>query len=182
MSSTRVYVPRDASARAVGADAVADALRHEASARGLALEIVRNGSRGMAWLEPLVEVECAHGRIAYGPVTVADVRALLDRGLLAGGPHALRQGTTAELPWLARQERLTFARVGLIDPLDTTAWRAHGGGRGLAHALDIGAEAIIATITESGLRGRGGAAFPAGVKWRTVAQTQATRKYIVCNA
>ncbi|MEQ8234276.1 MAG: formate dehydrogenase, partial [Gammaproteobacteria bacterium] len=111
--TTRVYVPRDASARSVGADRVAATLAREAAARGHALDIVRNGSLGMAWREPLVEVERRDGRIAYGPVGAADIPGLLDHGLLTGGAHPLRLGVTAALPWLARQERLTFARVGL---------------------------------------------------------------------
>jgi len=179
---TKIFVPRDSAALAVGADDVAAALQREAAQRGLAIELVRNGSRGLFWLEPLVEVATPAGRIAYGPVAPEDVPALLDAGLLAGGAHALRQGATADIPYLARQERLTFARMGITDPLSLADYEAHQGWAGLRRALALDGAAIVQEVTQSGLRGRGGAAFPAGIKWRTVQQTAAAQKYIVCNA
>ena len=182
----RVYVPRDAAALAVGADAVADALQRECTARGLQMELVRNGSRGLLWLETLVEVETAQGRMAYGPVQATDVPALLDAGMLQGRPHALCHGTTEQMPYLARQERLTFARVGIIDPLSLQDYEAHGGWQGLKAAASMTPEAIIQQVLDSGLRGRGGAAFPAGIKWKTVAAAESAgagaQKYIACNA
>ncbi len=174
---TRVYVPRDAAARSVGADAVARALAADPR-----VQLVRNGSRGLLWLEPMIEVETAAGRVAYGPVAAADVPALLAAGLLDGGDHPLRLGLTEALPYLARQTRLTFARCGVIDPLDLDAYRAHGGMRGLAAAIALAPAEVVAQVTRSGLRGRGGAAFPAGVKWQTVLDTPAPQKYVVCNA
>ena len=179
---TRVYVPRDAAARSLGADAVAEAVRREAAARGVAVELVRNGSRGMFWLEPLVEVETPEGRVAYGPVCASDVPDLFEAGFLSGGGHPLAQGLTAQIPWLARQDRLTFRRVGLIDPVSLADYRLHGGLAGLQNALALAPADIVRTVTESGLRGRGGAAFPTGIKWKTVLETPATQKYIVCNA
>ncbi len=172
---TRVYVSRDAAALALGADAVAAALAPHAT-------VVRTGSRGMHWLEPLVEVETGSGRIAYGPVDAADVPGLLAAGLLTGGAHALRQGATDEIPFMARQTRLTFARCGLIDPLSLDDYRAHGGFIGLQKAIEIGAAATMDTVLKSGLRGRGGAGFPTGIKWKTTADAEGDRKYIVCNA
>ena len=180
--ATRIYVPRDAAALAVGADAVAQALQHECAARGLAVELVRNGSRGLLWLETLVEVETAQGRVAYGPVQVADVSGLLDAGMLQGRPHALCHGLTEQIPYLARQERLTFARVGIVDPLSLRDYEAHGGWQGLRAAAAMAPEAIVQQVLDSGLRGRGGAAFPAGIKWKTVAATPEPQKYIACNA
>ncbi len=156
---TSVYVPRDAAALSVGADAVAAAIRAEASRRGLPLRVVRNGSRGMLWLEPLVEVATDAGRVAYGAVTPADVPSLFDAGFLTGGPHPLGQGLTEEIPFFKKQERLTFARCGVIDPLSVEDYRAHGGFRGLENALAMTPAEIVATVTELGLRGRGGAAF-----------------------
>jgi len=179
---TKIFVPRDSAALAVGADDVAAALQREAAQRGLDIELVRNGSRGLFWLEPLVEVATPAGRIAYGPVAPEDVPALLDAGLLAGGAHALRQGATADIPYLARQERLTFVRMGITDPLSLADYEAHQGWAGLRRALALDGAAIVQEVTQSGLRGRGGAAFPAGIKWRTVQQTTAAQKYIVCNA
>ena len=176
--SVRVYVPRDAAALAVGAEAVAAALvRHAPDAK-----LVRTGSRGMFWLEPLIEVDTPEGRIGYGPVAAEDVPALLAAGLLAGGAHPLRIGRPEEHPFLARQTRLTFARCGIVDPLCIEDYRAHGGYAGLARALAIGPAASLEEVVQSGLRGRGGAGFPTGIKWRTVAQTEAAQKYIVCNA
>jgi formate dehydrogenase iron-sulfur subunit len=171
----KVWVPRDAAARALGADAVADALTREAAARGIELTLVRNGSRGMVWLEPLVEIERDGQRLAYGPVTPADVKALLDGRLPTYGP-------VEAIPFFASQTRLTFARVGLIDPLDLADYEAHGGLAGLRRALTMTAEDIVAEVKTSGLRGRGGAGFPTGIKWDTVRTAQADRKYVVCNA
>ncbi|HVB84330.1 MAG TPA: NADH-ubiquinone oxidoreductase-F iron-sulfur binding region domain-containing protein [Rhodanobacteraceae bacterium] len=177
-----VYVPRDATAKALGAERVAAAISAEATRRNLAVRLVRNGSRGLFWLEPLVEVATAAGRIGYGPVQASDVAALFDAGLLGGGAHALQLGPVEAIPELKRQERLTFARCGVIDPLDLADYRAHGGLRGLANALTMDSDAIVRVVTESGLRGRGGAAFPTGIKWKTAQAAQADQKYIVCNA
>jgi formate dehydrogenase iron-sulfur subunit len=173
--SARVFIARDAGALAVGADEVAAAVASAASRRGLALEITRTGSRGLYWLEPLLEVATPAGRVAYGPVAPEDVDALLDAGLLQGGPHPLRLGFTGEILWLKRQTRLTFARCRVIDPLSLADYRAHGGYKGLERALSLGSEAIIEEVLQSGLRGRGGAGFPTGIKWRTVAQTSGPR-------
>ncbi len=177
-----VYVPKDSAARSVGADSVARAVAAEAEARGEAVAIVRNGSRGMFWLEPLVEVETACGRVAYGPASAQDVASLFDAGFLAGGDHPLALGPTEEIPYLKHQERLTFARVGVIDPLDLAAYEAHGGLAGLRATLEMDGAAVCETVLESGLRGRGGAGFPAGIKWKTVHDQPAGQKYICCNA
>ena len=177
-----VYVPRDASALSLGAEAVARAIRAQADERGLDARIVRNGSRGMFWLEPLVEVERSDVRLAYGPVTAADVPGLFASGFLDGGSHQLALGPTEEIPFFKNQERLTFARVGVIDPVDLDAYIAHGGYAGLAKALTMAPAEIVTAVTESGLRGRGGAAFPTGIKWKTVHDAPAVQKYVTCNA
>ncbi|MGA8009125.1 MAG: NADH-ubiquinone oxidoreductase-F iron-sulfur binding region domain-containing protein [Thiomonas sp.] len=182
MSAVTVYVPRDSAALAVGADEVASTLESECARRGLALNLVRNGSRGLLWLEPLVEVSTPQGRVAYGPVTPEDVPALLDAGLLAGGAHALCHGVAEQIPYLAKQERLTFARMGITDPLSIADYEAHEGFKGLRAALEQPPDAIVQQVLDSGLRGRGGAAFPTGIKWKTVAAAQAAQKYVVCNA
>jgi formate dehydrogenase iron-sulfur subunit len=179
--STRIYIPRDAAAVSVGADEVALALEQVAAKRGVAIEIIRTGSRGLLWLEPMIEVATGKGRVAFGPVTSADAASLLD-AMLADGPHALRLGLAEEIPWLKRQNRLTFARCGVIDPRSVEDYRSHDGYKGLERALTLTPDAILADVTTSGLRGRGGAGFPTGIKWKTVAQTSADRKYIVCNA
>ncbi len=178
----RIFVPIDAAALSVGAEAVAQAIASEAVARGLSVEIVRNGSRGMLWLEPLVEVETNEGRIAYGPVAARDVASLFDAGFVSGGAHALRLGRTEELDWMKRQQRLTFERVGVIDPLSIAEYRAHGGFKGLEKALALTGGEIVEAVKASGLRGRGGAGFPTGIKWKTVHDARAEQKYIVCNA
>jgi formate dehydrogenase iron-sulfur subunit len=172
-----VFVPRDAAARAAGADAVAATLAAQPGVR-----VVRNGSRGMLWLEPLVEVGTAAGRVAYGPVSAADVPGLLDAGLLTGGDHELRLGLTEQFPWLSRQQRVTFQRVGVVDPRSTDHYVAHGGLAGLRRALAMAPADVVSEVTDSGLRGRGGAAFPAGIKWRTVLDAPGPKKYVVCNA
>ena len=180
--STKVYVPCDAAALSVGADAVAKAISEQVASRRLDATVVRNGSRGLFWLEPLVEVETPRGRVAYGPVSVDAVPGLFAAGLLDGKPHALCLGLTEEIPYLKQQERLTFARCGIVDPLSLADYVGHGGYRGLQRALGLTPEAIVEEVATSGLRGRGGAGFPTGIKWRTVLNTAADRKYIVCNA
>ena len=182
MSAVTVYVPADAGALAVGAQAVAQAITAEARARNLDIQVVRNGSRGLYWLEPLVEVLVDGQRVAYGPVQARDVASLFDADFLRGGKHVLALGATADLAWLRHQERLTFRRVGVIDPLSLHDYLAHDGYAGLERALEIGPAGIVKAVTDSGLRGRGGAAFPTGIKWKTVADTDAAQKYIVCNA
>ncbi|HRP97099.1 MAG TPA: NADH-quinone oxidoreductase subunit NuoF [Rhodocyclaceae bacterium] len=180
--TTRLYVPQDSGALSVGAERIAQAIGAEAARRGLDIEIVRNGSRGLYWLEPLVEVDTPAGRLAYGPVHTQDVRGLFDAGFLAGGAHPLAHGPTEAIPWLARQERLTFARVGITDPLSIADYRDHGGFAGLTRALGLTPPEVVREVTDSGLRGRGGAAFPTGIKWNTVLNASADRKYVVCNA
>jgi formate dehydrogenase iron-sulfur subunit len=176
MSATTIYISRDAAALAADADLVAAAIAAHAGCAQANVRIVRNGSRGLLWLEPLVEVQTAEGRIAYGPVRVQDVRSLFEAGLLQGGAHPLRLGPTEEIAEFKRQKRLSFARCGLGDPLAPVPWN------GLKAALSMAPELIVQQVLDSGLRGRGGAAFPAGIKWRTVAQASADRKYVVCNA
>ncbi|WP_051631703.1 hypothetical protein, partial [Sphaerotilus natans] len=182
----RLWVPRDSAALAVGADAVADALQARASAQGVPLALVRNGSRGLLWLETLVEVDTPLGRVVFGPVMPEDVAALWPalcaeaRG--EASAHPLRQGIAAQMPYLALQERLTFARVGVTDPLSLDDYAAHGGWTGLKAAAAMTPADILRQVTHSGLRGRGGAAFPAGIKWRTVAHAEGQTKYVVCNA
>ena len=182
MSAVTVYVSRDAAALALGAEAVARAITTEAAQRKLAVRIIRNGSRGLHWLEPLVEVQTPAGRVAYGPVKAADVPGLFEAGFLTGEPHALARGNIEEHPYFRTQQRLTFARVGLIDPISVEDYVAHGGYEGLRNALAMSGEAIVQAVTDSGLRGRGGAAFPTGIKWQTVQQQVAPQKYITCNA
>ena len=174
----KIYLPLDSAAVALEADEIAEAIRAHAHTKGVDLTLVRNGSRGMVWLEPLAEVETPAGRIAFGPMTLADVPALF--GDLAAHPKAL--GLTEDLPWLKAQTRLTFARVGVIDPLSLADYRAHGGLTGLERALGMAPADMVAEVTNSGLRGRGGAGFPTGIKWKTVSEAKADRKYIVCNA
>ncbi len=175
----RIFVPGDTGSRSVGADEVALAIE---VAYGADVTVVRNGSRGMLWLEPLVEVETDAGRVAYGPVTIADVEGLVAAGLMEGGKHPLRHGLTDDLEWMRDQTRVTFARVGLIDPLSPDDFVAHGGLAGLRRALTMAAADIVDEVAKSGLRGRGGAGFPTGIKWRTVLQTESELKFICANA
>ena len=180
--STTVYVPRDATALALGAEAVATAIAAEAKRRNLDVRVVRNGSRGAFWLEPLVEVQTSAGRMAYGPVRAADVAGLFAGGFLEGQAHTLALGEVGSIPYLQKQQRLTMSRIGVIDPLCLEDYQAQGGFAGLRAALAIAPAAIVQAVADSGLRGRGGAAFPTGIKWRTVHDTPGEQKYIVCNA
>jgi formate dehydrogenase iron-sulfur subunit len=177
-----VFVPRDSSALCVGADEVAAAIEAFAAAHGISLQLVRNGTRGMCFLEPLVEVDVNGTRHAYGPVSEDDVAGLFAADFLNGGAHRLSLGATTEIAFLKRQTRMTFARAGLFDPLSLKDYQGSGGTLGLQRALAMNGEAIVAEVLASGLRGRGGAAFPTGIKWQTVLRANASQKYIVCNA
>ncbi|MBZ9569121.1 formate dehydrogenase beta subunit [Modicisalibacter tunisiensis] len=178
-----VYVPCDTTALAVGADAVAETIERTARRKGVALTVIRNGSRGLFWLEPMVEVATDQGRVAYGPVAPDDVEALVEAGLFEGRQtHPLALGPTEAIPYLKRQQRLTFSRIGVTDPLSLEDYRAHQGFAGLARALEMTPQAIVDEVKASGLRGRGGAAFPTGIKWQTVHDEPEGQKYIVCNA
>ena len=183
MGGFTVYVPCDTTAASLGADRVAQRLANECRDRGEDVAIVRTGTRGAFWLEPLLEVDAGGRRIAYGPVQPEDIPHLLDDGLLEGTDRSpLCLGPVADMPFLKKQQRLTFARMGAVDPLSVASYRAQGGLAGLERALEMAPQAIVDEVTESGLRGRGGAAFPTGIKWQTVLNTEAAQKYIVCNA
>ncbi len=178
-----VFIPRDAGALSLGAEAVARAVTAEAAARRVDVRLIRNGSRGMYWLEPLIEVATPQGRLAYGPVAARDVPGLFDATFLTGGHHALALGATGELPYFKSQQRLTFERVGVTDPVSVADYLAHGGYQGLRKALSMQTAQIVQAVTDSGLRGRGGAAFPTGIKWKTVHdQPAGQQKYVTCNA
>ena len=181
--STRIYIPSDTTAKSLGADRLARQMAAVAAERGVDIEIVRNGTRGLYWLEPLIEVDTAEGRIGFGPVKSKDLDTLFDAEFWQGKEeHPLALGLVEEIPYLKRQQRLTFSRAGVIDPLSLDDYRAHSGYQGLTKALELSAQGIIDEVKASGLRGRGGAAFPTGIKWQTVLDAPAEQKYIVCNA
>jgi formate dehydrogenase iron-sulfur subunit len=182
MSPVTVFVPLDAAARSVGSDEVARAIEAEAALRGRDVHIVRNGSRGLLWLEPLVEVSTPQGRLAYGPVEAGGVGELIDAGLLDGTPNRLFLGKTEEISYLKCQTRFTFSRVGINDPLSVADYEASGGLSGLRRALEMTPQQIVSAVTDSGLRGRGGAGFPTGIKWQTVLDMESDLKFIACNA
>mgnify|MGYP000882254756 CR=1 FL=1 len=179
---TKIYLPRETTALSLGVEEVIAAIEKEASDRKITLQIIRNGSRGAAWLEPLLEVEFKGKRIAYGPMTTAQVKSLFEADFLNAGEHELKLGDLAEIVWFKQQQRLTFSRCGDIQSLSIDDYKKHDGFIGLSTALNTDSPNIIKNILDSGLRGRGGAAFPAGIKWQTVANAEADCKYIVCNA
>lgn len=182
MKKVRIYVPADTAAVAAGANELIPSLHHLATEHGYQLDVVRTGTRGLLWLEPMIEVQTPQGRVAYGPVHTQHLKSLFAAQWLEGADHALCQGLTADIPYLKNQERLSFARVGITDPLCLTDYEAHDGWQGLKNALAATPQQLVDAMTESGLRGRGGAAFPTGIKWNTVLHAQAPQKYIVCNA
>ncbi|WP_417499158.1 formate dehydrogenase beta subunit [Methylophaga sp.] len=181
--SQRIYIPCDTTALSLGADQIAEAVQQEIEQHGLDATIVRNGSRGMLWLEPLVEVDTAQGRVGYGAVSAQQVSALFDAGMLDGNQqHESCIGLVEEHPFLKKQQRLTFARSGITDPISIEDYIALDGFNGLKNAIAMQPQNIVDEVKTSGLRGRGGAAFPTGIKWQTVLDTPSEQKYIVCNA
>jgi formate dehydrogenase iron-sulfur subunit len=180
--SITIYVPCDSSSISLGANRVAAAIAREAEKRSIDIQLIRNGSRGLFWVEPLIEVVTAQGRIAYGPMQVSDVASLFDANFIQGGTHPLFLGLTEELDYLKKQQRLTFARIGKTDPVSLEDYLNNDGYRGLSNALKQAPTDIVKAVTDSGLRGRGGAAFPTGIKWNTVLNTPSEQKYIICNA
>lgn len=180
--STTIYISGDSTAISIGANRTAAAVVKEAAQRGIEITLVRNGSRGLYWLEPLVEVVVNGERVAYGAVNPSDVAGLFDADFIHGGQHSLSLGSVEEIPYFKKQQRLTFARVGITDPISLDDYIAHDGYRGLKNALASSQADIVKQVTDSGLRGRGGAAFPTGIKWNTVLNTPSEQKYIICNA
>jgi len=178
----RVYVPIDSVALSLGANDIADAIKAQAKERSIEVQLFRNSSRGLFWLEPLIEVETENGRFGYGPVTVDDIASLFSTQFLQLGAHPLFLGAIEAIPFLQKQDRLTFARAGITDPQSLSDYLQNEGYLGLQKALTMSAEEIVNMVKQSGLRGRGGAAFPTGIKWETVLKTKASQKYIVCNA
>ena len=178
----KIYIPIDSTSLSLGANEVYEAIYNESINRNINLDIVRNGSRGLFWLEPMIEVETDKGRIAYGPIAVKDIPSLFDNEFYLGKKHKLCQGLTEDIPWLKNQERLTFARAGIVDPINISEYEDLDGFKGLQKAIKLQSDEIVKIVTESGLRGRGGAAFPTGIKWQTVLDTPGEKKYIVCNA
>ena len=180
--SFTIYVPCDSSAISLGADRIATSIINEAKKRNITIQLIRNGSRGLFWLEPLVEVDTPEGRIAYGPIQLNDVTGLFDANFIQGGAHPFFLGLIEDLDYLKKQQRLTFARTGKTDPVNLDDYIKHDGFKGLKNALNQSQADIVKAVTDSGLRGRGGAAFPTGIKWNTVLNTPSEQKYIICNA
>ena len=178
----KIYIPIDSTALSLGAEEVYRTILLESKNRNLDIKIIRNGSRGLFFLEPLVEVETDKGRMAYGPVDPSDVASLFDSEFFKGKPHKLCLGLTDEIDWLKNQERLTYARVGITDPINIDDYEKYDGFKGLKNAIKLEPQLIVKEVTDSGLRGRGGAAFPTGIKWQTVLDAPSEKKYIVCNA
>ena len=180
--SYKIFIPRDSSALSLGADKVYKEILSESKKRDINIEIIRNGSRGLFWLEPMIEVETPKGRVAYGPINISDINSLFDSEFFLGKKHNLFLGITEEIKWLKNQERLTYARVGITDPVSIEDYEGLDGFKGLKNALKLSPEKIVQEVADSGLRGRGGAAFPTGIKWKTVLDAPSEKKYIVCNA
>ena len=180
--SYKIFIPRDSSALSLGADKVYKEILSESKKRDINIEIIRNGSRGLFWLEPMIEVETSKGRVAYGPINISDINSLFDSEFFLGKKHNLFLGITEEIKWLKNQERLTYARVGITDPVSIEDYEGLDGFKGLKNALKLSPEKIVQEVADSGLRGRGGAAFPTGIKWKTVLDAPSEKKYIICNA
>lgn len=177
-----IYIPQESTALALGADEIATKITEEATKRGLDIAITRNGSRGMLWAEPLLEVDVEGIRHGYANIDPDNVTSLFDANFLTGGIHPSSLGPVEEVDYLKNQDRVIFARAGLDDPTDINAYQTRDGFSALKKALEMSASDITEEVFASGLRGRGGAGFPTGIKWRTVMAAQADEKHIVANA
>jgi formate dehydrogenase iron-sulfur subunit len=181
--NTNIYLPCDTTANAKGANQIASLIEQIAEKNSININIVRNSSRGLYWLEPLIEIDSPLGRIGFGPVMEADVEELFKQQFYQDKQqHPLCLGLIEEIPFLKNQQRLTFSRAGKTNPLSLDDYKNHNGFKGLEKSLTMTAQQIVDEIKNSGLRGRGGAAFPTGIKWQTVLDTTAEQKYIICNA
>ncbi len=178
----KLFVSTDSSSLSIGAQAVIDSLSEAARCRNIPVDLVRTGSRGLFWLEPMIEYEHLGQRLAFGPVTPVEVPNILDALVTGNRQHPLNLGPVEGLFETQGQQRINFRRCGEIAPTSWSDYLATGGSKGLLRALQIGPAAVIETVTRSGLRGRGGAGFPTGVKWRTTWHAADATKYIVCNA
>jgi formate dehydrogenase iron-sulfur subunit len=171
-----IYIPCDSSSISVGAENIKNIISdHLPEAK-----IKRTGSYGLYWLEPMIEVEKDNRRIAYGPLDNNSIIELIKCDF--SEQHSLCLGPTHSIDKLKLQNRLTFKNCGIIDPLSLDDYKKQGGLQGLEKALKLSPEEITDIVIKSGLRGRGGAAFPTGIKWKTTLSETSEEKYIVCNA
>lgn len=175
-----LYVARETSALSVGAEDVLNKILDVGASRGLAFDVIRTGGRGLLWAEPLIEI--GDERVLYGPLELVDIEGLFDAGFETGGAHAKRLGTPGECDYFKGQTRAVFERAGLAGATDFAAFKSLGGLKGWARASQMTPDEILNELEASQLRGRGGAGFPAAIKWRTVAGVEAAEKFVVCNA
>jgi len=181
-TSTKIFIPRDTASISMGGDEVAIIIEEIAQKEKKEVTIIRNGSWGMSWLEPLIEIEIEGHRVAYGPISETDVIDLFEADFLKGGSHPLKLGNTNDIAYLKNQQRWTFRRCGLIDPASIEDYIKNRGFSGLEIALQKGSSHVLKELEKSGLRGRGGAGFPTAIKWQTVTNAEGDQKYIACNA
>ncbi len=174
---------------AAGAREVLAAFERELKRQGVRAKLGRTGCLGLCYREVLADVITkSQGRISYGNVTPVMVPRIVEQHIINDKPVeewiVLGDGyTTPDTDFLTRQYRIVLRNCGRIDPEAIEEYVARDGYKALQKVLaEISPEDVISIIKESGLRGRGGAGFPTGLKWEFTRKAKGDKKYIICNA
>ena len=191
----RILVGTATCGRAAGAHGVLETIHEELKKQGIEASVMEVGCIGLCYAEPMVDIiKPGKPRISYGNITPEIIPQLLEDYLMKDNPRPdlamgyIGEGRVDGIPALYKspvfkpQVRIVLRNCGFIDPENIRHYIANGGYSGLVKALLTSPEAIIEEIRKSGLRGRGGAGFPTGVKWDFCRKSQGEEKYIICNA
>ncbi len=174
---------------AAGGLRIYDALKTKLQEKDLPIEVKQTGCMGMCYNEVLVEVSSPeHGRVFYGKVTPSKLDRIIEDHIIGGQPVTewivLADWMKTEgSDFLAKQVRIVLRNCGTIDPESIDDYLAADGYEALRKVLhSMSPQEVIDEITRSGLRGRGGAGFPTGVKWSFAKKASGNPKYLICNA
>ena len=194
-SRPRILIGTATCGMASGAEGILEALNKELAKNNVTADIVQVGCIGLCFAEPLFEVvKPGKPSVFYGNLTPALVADIVRDWLAGDNPRPdLAMGTRGEgtlegiprlfdLPVLKPQVRIVLRNCGNIDPANIYHYIANGGYEGFAKVLKMKPQEVIDEVKKSGLRGRGGAGFPTGMKWQFCHDSPGTIKYIICNA
>ncbi|MCK5455323.1 MAG: NADH-quinone oxidoreductase subunit F, partial [Calditrichia bacterium] len=192
-----IYVGSATCGKAAGAIKLIDAIRETLKSSELKAKIIEVGCIGPCYMEPLMDIKKpGYPRISYAGVTPEKAKKIIRAFLIEDDPsvhmavaHFATNGQNDslnipyffDLPMLKSQVRLVLRNCGFIDPENIDHYLANDGYQGLIKALEIGPRAVISEVKEAGLRGRGGAGFPAYKKWEICRDAPGKEKYMICN-